>query len=332
MRRATALAHPNIALAKYWGKREYGHNLPAVPSLSVTLAGMSTRTSVELDDALESDRLELDGVTMEGRAVERVSKLLDLVCEGSGQQGQRPRASVVSANDFPTAAGLASSASAFAALAVAANEALGAGLDASRLSCIARRVSASAGRSLFGGFVELPAGSEGDEQLPARRLAPADHWDVRLLVAVTTEDKKAIGSTEGMLHTARTSVFYAAWLQAAGEIYQRIRRAVLDRDMKTLGPAIEQSALAMHASAIAADPGIVYWNGATVETMHAVRRLRSEGLEGYFTIDAGPHVKVFAEAAAARDLEPLLAKVPGVRRIIVAEPGQGARREETEGR
>lgn len=328
MRRATALAHPNIALAKYWGKREYGHNLPAVPSLSVTLAGMSTRTSVQLDDALESDRLELDGVTMEGRAVQRVSKLLDLVCEGR----QRPRASVVSANDFPTAAGLASSASAFAALAVAANEALGAGLDESRLSCIARRVSASAGRSLFGGFVELPAGSEGDEQLPARPLAPADHWDVRLLVAVTTEGKKAIGSTEGMLHTARTSVFYAAWLRAADEIYRRIRQAVLDRDMKTLGPAVEQSALAMHASAIAADPGIVYWNGATVETMHAVRRLRSEGLEGYFTIDAGPHVKVFAEAAVARDLEAALAKVPGVRRIIVAEPGHGARLAETEGR
>jgi diphosphomevalonate decarboxylase len=329
MTRACAVAHPNIALAKYWGKRQSGANLPAVPSISVTLAGMSTRTEVHADMALAADELELGGRSMSGRPLERVSSLLDLLWQS--QRGARPRARVVSANDFPTAAGLASSASAFAALAVAGNEALATGLDVSQLSSIARRVSASAGRSLYGGFVELPAGVEGDDHLPARPLAPADHWDLRLVVAVTSEGEKAVGSTEGMLHTARTSVLYSAWLSAAPAIHDRIREALLDRDLSRLGPAVEQSALAMHATALGADPGIIYWNGATIETMHAVRRLRAHGIEAYFTMDAGPHVKVLVEGSRAVELERELARVPGVLHTIVAAPGAGARLE-VEGR
>jgi diphosphomevalonate decarboxylase len=232
---------------------------------------------------------------------------------------------VKSVNDFPTAAGLASSASAFAALCVAGNEALSAGHDAAQLSCIARRVSASAGRSLFGGFVVLPAGQEGQTNLEAEPLAPADHWDLRLVVAVTTEGKKDVGSTEGMIRTAETSPLYEGWLAFAPPLFERIRRAVLARDFDALGPAVEQSALTMHATALAADPGLLYWNGVTMNVMRAVRALRGDGLPSYFTIDAGPHVKVVTRAANVDAVRERVGEVEGVLRTIVAAPGEGAR-------
>lgn len=321
--RARAIAHPNIALAKYWGKRPWGHNLPAVPSLSITLAGMSTTTDVVLEG--DADRLRLDGEDVDGRPVARVSQLLDLLWEEAAGSGPRPRARVESANDFPTAAGLASSASAFAALAVAGNAALATGLSQEHLSCIARRVSASAGRSLFGGYVELLAGEEGQTRLPAREVAPADHWDLRLVVAVTTEDKKEVGSTEGMNHTAETSPLYPAWIDDAPAIFARVREAVLGRELEALGAAAEHSALTMHATAMAADPGLLYWNDVTLRVMKAVRAARREGLPAWFTIDAGPHVKVITSAERAADVAQLVQEVPGVHRAIDARVGGPAR-------
>ena len=207
----------------------------------------------------------------------------------------------------------------------AANDALACGLSAPQLSCIARRVSASAGRSLFGGFVELPAGVEGEDVLPAKPIASADHWAVALVVAVTTVGKKKIGSTEGMQHTAATSPLYDAWVTSAPAIFARIRAAVLARDLDMLGPAIEQSALAMHATAMAADPGLLYWNATTLHVVHQVRRMREQGLPAWLTIDAGPHVKVLTLAERVDEVERALAATDGVLRTIVTRPGEGAR-------
>jgi diphosphomevalonate decarboxylase len=322
VRRATAVAHPNIALAKYWGKREDGHNLPAVPSLSVTLAGMSTTTTVTFDPALEADTLLLAGAPAAAGPTARVVGLLDRVRAASGE---RARALVTSENDFPTAAGLASSASAFAALALAATTAAGLGWSIERVSDLARRTSVSAARSPLGGFVELRAGRPGDEELSAAEVAPADHFPLRVLVAVTREGPKPTLSTEGMLHTQRTSPYYPAWVETAPALAARVKAAVLGRDLPALGVAAEESALRMHAAAIAACPGLVYWVGATVEVMDAVRRLRARGTAAYFTIDAGPHVKVLTAPGDAPAVARALAEVPGVTRIIHAEPGPGAR-------
>jgi diphosphomevalonate decarboxylase len=325
-RTAVALAHPNIALAKYWGKLDQGLNLPAVPSLSLTLAGMSTRTEVTLDGALDGDQLTLDGTRVEGRPVARVSQMLDLLWRGAGTgAGPRPSATVVSTNDFRTAAGLASSASAFAALAVAADGALGTRHSTAELSSVARQVSASAGRSLFGGFVELPAGVPGEARLSAKPLASSEHWPLHLLVAVTAVGPKAVGSSEGMIHTMATSAYFDAWVAWAPQGFRRIRQAVLDRDLPALGRTAEQSALAMHAAAMASDPGLLYWNGATLDVIHAVRRLQGRGLTAYFTIDAGPHVKVITTAEQADAVAAVLTKVPGVRQVIATVPGGPAR-------
>jgi diphosphomevalonate decarboxylase len=319
---ATAIAHPNIALAKYWGKREDGVNQPAVPSLSVTLAGMATTTTVAFDPALEDDSFMLGGAKADEGARKRVVLLLDRVRRASGLTA---RATVSSSNDFPTASGLASSASGFAALAFAAAAAAGLDTDPSFVSDLARRSSVSAARSAFGGFVELPIGHEGEQSLSAVPVAPADHLPLRVVVAVTREGPKAVGSTDGMLHTVHTSPYFPAWVAAAPGICKRVRDAIRSRDLEALGVAAEESALAMHATSIAAKPGLLYWIGATVEVLEEVRRLRTRGLLAYATIDAGPHVKVLTTPGDEPKVREALEAVPGVKRTIVASPGEGAR-------
>ncbi len=319
---ATAVAHPNIALAKYWGKRDDGFNQPAVPSLSVTLAGMATKTTVTFDASFEHDTFSLAGQPVSGGPLVRVVGLLDRVRRTSGRT---ERAHVESVNDFPTAAGLASSASGFAALALAAAAAAGIDSDATYVSDLARRTSVSAARSAFGGFVELPAGNPGDDDLSAIPIAPPDHLDLRVIVAVTREGPKDVSSTEGMKHTVRTSPYYPAWVASAPEVCRRVREAILHRDMESLGIAAEESALAMHASSIAARPGLIYWTGATVEVLHEIRRLRARGLVAYATIDAGPHVKVLTTATDEARVVEALSELQGVKRTIPALPGLGAR-------
>jgi len=312
----TAIAHANIALAKYWGKAKDDENLPAVPSLSLTLAALSTTTSVVLRPDLESDSVSLDGETAAPRARERVIRVLDDV---RTLAGSTTRATVESSNDFPTAAGLASSASGFAALALAAARAYGLAVEPPDLSAIARRASASAARSVFGGFVELRAG----EQAAAPVLAGQD-FPLVMLIAVTARGPKSIGSSEGMRLTRETSPYYPAWLSAAPPVFERVRAAVLARDLEALGTAMEESALMMHASMLAARPAIVYFAPATLGVVECVRALRKSGTLSYFTMDAGPHVKVLTAPETASSVERALAAVPGVERVIASRAGRAA--------
>jgi diphosphomevalonate decarboxylase len=319
-RSATAIAHPNIALAKYWGKREGDGNIPAVPSLSVTLAGMSTKTTVSFDATLVDDELVLNDVHQapDARTKVRATQLLDRVRAAASGTIGTSRARVVSTNDFPTASGLASSASGFAALALASVRAAGLDWSAERVADLARRSSASAARSVFGGFVEL-TGDDG----AARAVAPPDALDLRVIVCVTTEAEKATSSTDGMKTTQARSPYYAAWVADAPESHRLMRAALLAGDFARVGELAERSALAMHACAMAA--GIVYMTGATLAALAEVRAMRAGGLQTYATVDAGPHLKCLvraADLAAARDR---LERVPGVVRIIDAAPGEGAR-------
>jgi diphosphomevalonate decarboxylase len=316
---ATAVAHPNIALAKYWGKLAGDGNVPAVPSLSVTLAGMRTTTTVAFDATLVDDELILDDQLQaaNGRAKIRATQLLDRVRAAASTTS---RARIVSANDFPTASGLASSASGFAALALAAVHAADLDWSAERVADLARRSSASAARSVFGGFVELDGGAEGGA---SRVVAGPNALDLRVIVAVTTEAAKATSSTDGMKLTQERSPYYAAWVADAPEAHARMRAALLAGDFTRVGELAERSALAMHACAMAA--GIVYVTGATLAALAEVRAMRASGLEAYATIDSGPHLKCLALAADVAAVHERLAAVPGVVRIIETRPGEGAR-------
>jgi diphosphomevalonate decarboxylase len=323
MSEAVALAHPNFALSKYWGKRGGPGNFPAVPSLSITVAGLATRTRVRFDASRSADRVVLDGHEANGSTRTRVVDLLDRV---RGAAGEHRFAEVVSRSDFPVASGLASSASGFAALALAAVHALGLGWDDARVSDLARRSSVSAARSVFGGFVELAEGAPGaaeDALHAATPLAPGGHLPLGVLVAVASEDRKAVGSTDGMRLTLDRSPYAGAWLAEAPKLHARLRQALLERDFARVGELSESSALAMHATAIAA--GVLYWNGATVAVLHAARRLREAGIGAYATVDAGPHVKVLVRPDDVEHVAAVLRVTAGVLRVVEGRIGEGAR-------
>lgn len=325
MKRATAIAHPNIALSKYWGKCAGAGNFPAVPSLSLTLEGLSTTTRVTFDANEQSDVLSLNGVDAQGEPLVRVSALLDRV-RACAKLDLRAR--VETRNDFPTASGLASSASGFAALALAATRAAGVDWDVFTVSDLARRSSASAARSLFGGLVELPAGAADvceTDLLSARVFdgAPDLAAALRVIVCVTTEGAKPHGSTDAMRATKDRSPYYETWLRVAPRLHDALKNALSLGDFEAAGRFAEESALAMHGCAVAA--GFSYFNEATVRAMNAVRALRDQGTNAFFTVDAGPHVKVFVRAPEVARVGAALALVPGVLRTIVCSPGRGAR-------
>jgi diphosphomevalonate decarboxylase len=316
----TARAGTNIALVKYWGKRDGALNLPATGSLSLTLDGLGSTTRVRFGG--EDDRVLVSGAPAEPAFASRVTRFLDLV---RARAGLRAPAEVETANTVPTAAGLASSASGFAALALAASRAAGLTLTPEELSALARRGSGSAARSIFGGFVEMAPGVRPDGgDAHARPLLGPEGWDVRLVVALTTEERKGVGSTEAMDHTTATSPYYPAWVAGVDADLAAARDALAARDLPALGRVAERSALRMHACALAADPAVIYWNGVTVSAMAAVRALRASGMTAYYTIDAGPHLKVLCATADAPAVARALDGVPGVLRTLVAPPGPGA--------
>jgi diphosphomevalonate decarboxylase len=318
---ATAVAHPNIALVKYWGKADVERNIPATGSLSITLDGLTTTTSVIFDSTLSRDEFVLSGRKAPGMA-ERVSRCLDLVRERADSE---MHARVESRNDFPTAAGLASSASGFAALVVAADAALEAGIETIELADLARRASGSAARSLFGGFVELRLTPGGILPTETAQILDPSAWPLRVAVAVTDTGPKETGSTEGMVRSERTSPFYSVWVESSKSDLATARSAVSDRDFRGLAEVSESSCLKMHAVMLSARPGLVYWNGATVECMRRIRELRAHGVPVFFTIDAGPQVKAVCEPEAIDQVTHELVAIEGVREVLVSGLGEGAR-------
>ena len=320
--RAIAVAQPNIALVKYWGKRDAALNLPAAGSLSITLDALHTRTRLDFDEALDADDITLNGERDEVQS-RKIGAFLDLF---RARAGITMRASVETGNDFPTGAGLASSASGFAALAVAADRALDLHLDSRELSVLARRGSGSAARSIFGGFVEMVPGTRDDgEDAFATPLLDAGAWPLKVVVAVTTRKKKAISSRAGMDHTRDTSPFYRDWIATVPGDLADAREAVQARDFEKLAAVAEASCLAMHAVMLSARPGLIYWNAATVDCIRCIRSLQAGGTGAFFTIDAGPQVKAVCLPGDAARVAEALRNVAGVEDVLVSGLGEGAR-------
>lgn len=319
---ATARAQPNIALIKYWGKRDATLNLPAVGSISITLDSLRTETRVTFAREFNHDALQLDG-NNDVRATARVSACLDLLRARAGTDWF---AHIESNNNFPTSAGLASSASGFAALVRAGSAALALSLDESEMSILARRGSGSAARSIFGGFVEMDKGTRTDgADAYAHRLLAAQAWPLTVIVAVTSRDTKKTGSTDGMTASQKTAPFYATWVADAPADLAAARAAILRRDFAALAALSEFSCLKMHAVMLATRPGLIYWSGATVECLHRIRTLREQqGLGVFFTVDAGPQVKAVCLPTDADAVAKALADVPGVVAVMTSALGNGA--------
>ena len=317
--KSTAIAHANIALVKYWGKRDHNLNLPAVGSISVTLDGLHSKTTVEIAADATADQFILNAQPASAKQATRTSQFIDKIRRMSGSD---ERVRVISENNFPTGAGLASSASGFAALSLAATRAFDLHLAPDLLSGLAREGSGSAARSIFGGYVEMAIGSHSDgRDSVASPLFPAEHWPLRLLILITSEDEKKIGSTEGMNLTARTSPYYDTWIHSSLEDLQNMRDAIAEKDFQQMGEIAEFSCLKMHGLAMSANPGLIYWNEVTIKLIHAVRNLRSDGIPAYFTIDAGPQVKVICQPQDVDLIREKLSAIDGV--LNVLESGLG---------
>lgn len=315
---ATALAHPNIALIKYWGKRDDGDNLPAVGSLSVTLDALCTRTTVSFDAALTHDELVLnDSVLADDQS--RLSRCLDAL-RALADSGQYAR--VESKNDFPTGAGLASSASGYAALTVAGAAALGLDPGDPRLEAVARIGSGSAPRSLYGGFVMLENTTDGTRCRPL--AAPAD-WPLHVIVAITTEAGKATSSRDGMEISRSTSPYYQAWVDSHAGDLAKGRQSVEARDFDTLAELAEHNCLKMHAVMLTTRPPLMYWLPVSLACMQIITELRRDGVPVFFTVDAGPQVKAVCLPEAAGTVTEALQQVPGVLRLLTGKLGEGAR-------
>jgi diphosphomevalonate decarboxylase len=312
---ATAQAQPNIALVKYWGKRNVVRNLPATGSISITLESLWTRMTVDFD-AAEADTLVVNGMP-DDRMLPRISRCLDQMAGGG-----RPAARILSECNFPIAAGLASSASAFAALVVAANRSADLSFDDAKLSRLAGQASGSAARSLYDGFVELTAGDAGIE---VESVATSGQWPLEVIVAVTDEAEKPLSSGEAMIRCAKSSPFYATWVERQEQDLQAAREAIESRDFAKLASVSEHNCLKMHSVMWGARPPIVYWNKATLACMQAVRDLQSSGTAVFFTIDAGPQLKAVCLPDAAELLREALDSTDGVSSTMRSSLGTGAR-------
>ncbi len=316
---AVARARANVALVKYWGKRQGEGHLPAVGSISLTLADL--QATARVGETGPGSRFRLNGAAVEGIPEARMAAFLDHVAAGAGV---RTRLGAELEVDFPVGAGLASSAAIFCAVATAAASAVGLRRDRRTLSALARRGSGSACRSVHGGFVEWHRGERTDgEDSVAEPLLGEDRWDLGVAVAIVSQAAKACGSREAMERVARTSPLYPGWIEAQAEDLATARRAIAERDLEALGRLAEENCLRMHATCLAARPPILFLRPATWAVVEAVRDLRERGIAAYFTIDAGPQVKVLCRRSDLDGVAAALSRVPGVERVVRTGPGRG---------
>lgn len=321
--KTTAIAHSNIAFIKYWGNFDARLRMPLNDSLSMNLDALKTETTVEFDEAIKEDVIIVGGQPADDKTRARVIAQLDLIRK---QANISAKAHVRSHNNFPGATGLASSASAFAALTLAAARAAGLELNERALTVLARHGSGSAARSIPAGFVEWLAATNvtsTSEQSYARQLLPPEAWDLKDVIAIVSRDPKQVGSSEG--HAAvNTSPFLGERISRLPIRYHRMRRELLNKNLNGMGADIEAEAIELHMLAMTSRPPIFYWAPATVRVLDAVRQWRQEGLEAYYTLDAGPNVHVLVEAKQAEQVADRLKTFADVQQVIVSGAGPGA--------
>ena len=309
-------AQPNIALVKYWGKRDVVRNLPAVGSLSITLDALYSRMSVDFLENRGPDELVVNGEE-NSAMLSRVSGCIDRIAGND-----RPAARIQSESNFPLAAGLASSASAFAALVLATCESVNQTADTLAMARIAGSVSGSAARSFYGGFVELAAG---DENIDVWSIAGPEDWPLKVVVAITETGPKPLSSGEAMIRCAKTSPFYDSWVERQPDDLAAAREAVDKRDFEQLAAVSEHNCLKMHSVMWASRPPVVYWNNATIACMETVRDLQKKSEPVFFTIDAGPQLKAVCLPSAEETVRDALSDTADVVTTLLSGLGYGAR-------
>lgn len=318
--KASAQAHSNTALIKYWGKSDEKLRIPMNNSISITCDALYTRTTVEFSSEFSEDTFTLNKILQEGMSHDRVSAHLEMLRKIAGS---KLKAKVVSENNFPEASGLASSASGFAALTLAACSALGLKKDKKELSMLSRIGSGSSCRSMFGGYVEWLKNDENDESY-AIQLVDENWFDIRDIAIVFEKHERKYNTTEAMKISKETSPFYSKRLEKVKEFLPILRKAIQKKDFTLIGHIAEQDSLSMHAVAIASNPPLIFWRSETIKIMNFVHSLREKGIDVYFTIDTGANMHLLTTPKFVDEIEALLRKIPYIKQMIVSKPGPGA--------
>ena len=302
---ARSFAAINIALCKYWGKRDEELNLPVTSSLSVSLGSLGTTTTISLNNDYDEIFLNDQITDASSTFFRRVSDFLGLF---------RPESevffSVRTRNNVPTAAGLASSASGFAALTLTLNDLFSWNLYPQELSILARLGSGSACRSIYSGFVEWQAGILASGMDSVAIPLPYTWPELRIGILEISRERKSISSRDAMRQTVKTSTLYSSWPNKVDDDLIHLKDAIASKDIASLGRIAESNALSMHATMIGAWPPVLYWHPETVRYFHKIWQLRSEGLRVYFTVDAGPNIKLLF---LHQDSEAVLNQFPGLK-------------------
>lgn len=315
-------AHANIALIKYWGKRDHALNLPETGSLSMTLEALHTRTKIRLSENLNSDKVTLNNIELDEQSKKAIVHFLRLVRDLSGSS---LKAEIISENNFPTASGLASSASGYAALAKAASMAYGLELGDKELSILARRGSGSAARSIFGGLVEMLPGVQSDGTDAFAQKVPSQYNDLTMIICIVGGGKKkAISSRDAMNLCKSTSPYYAPWVEQVPKDLSKCKALLLEDDFEALGSLVEANALAMHATAMASRPSTLFFEAQTLALLKRVTDIRKEGTLAFATMDAGPHVKVLCRQHDSSSIEANIKRDFSSIQTIVSRMGPGA--------
>ncbi len=309
----------NIALVKYWGKRDSRLNLPTHSSISVTLDAFGSFTTVEFASSFKQDRLILNGTD------ESALKIIPILNQIRFLAKSDMCARVQTSNNIPTGSGLASSASGLSSVTLAAANALSVDISKEKLSTIARLGSGSACRSFWGGFVEWEAGLKDDgSDCEARQIISASHWGLKIFLVIVDQEKKEVSSREGMKHSQKTSPYFNAWIEKARNDFLEVRSAILKKDFQSLARVSERNCLHMHKTTLTANPPVVYWTGKTLEVIDKVRDWQREGMSLFFTIDAGPNVVLICEEKDADLLSQKITLVPNIS-VLKTQIGQGPR-------
>lgn len=315
-----ARAYTNIALIKYWGKKDQVLMIPQNNSISLTLDAFYSETRVTFDSHLTTDQFILNDVLRDEKHGKKVFQFLDLMRQHAGIT---TKAQVISENHVPTAAGLASSASGMAALAGACAVALDLPQDAVSLSRFARRGSGSASRSIYGGFAEWQKGTDDTNSYAVSLKEDLSTWPLAMVFLLVDSQEKKISSRDGMQRTVDTSVFYPGWLATIEKDLTDMRQGIAANDFELVGQTMERNTMKMHATVLGAVPPFTYWQPDSLKAMQLVQEQRAQGLPCYFTMDAGPNVKVLLQQENLKAFLGVARKTFPEDKIVVAFPGKG---------
>ena len=291
----------------------------------MTVDGLHVHTTVDFDNKYTEDIFILNDREVEqgsGEYKKYIGRFLNIVRK---KYNIDSKVKIVSKGNFPASAGLASSASGFSALSTAINSALSLNLDKKELSILTRQGSGSSTRSIYGGFVEWKKGEMADGSDSYAEQIINDWSDFRMVICITAEEEKKVKSRAGMAQSVSTSPMYNGWLLSIEDDLKKTRKGIKEKNFSIVGKTAEENCLKMHAIMMTTKPSIIYWNDITVKIIQSIIDWRENGLESYFTIDAGPQVKILCTENNVKEIVKNCKKIEGIKNIVVAKPGEGSK-------